>query len=381
MIDIVKKNDCMGCHACSNICPKKCIDMNLDLEGFRYPKINYDDCIECNICEKVCPIIHGNKINNNPKAFACYNKNDDIRSKSSSGGVFTLISEYVINKGGVVFGAKFDEEFNVVHDYTENINGIKKFRGSKYVQSTIGNNYSKAKHFLDQGRIVLFSGTPCQIGGLKRFLRKDYNNLICIDIICHGVPSLNAWNKYKEKVSNGKKIEGINFRDKKYGWKSYSVKFKFNDGSEYLSKGSEDSYIRGFIGDIYLRPSCHNCRFKTLNRESDITLADFWGIKNILKDMDDDKGTSLIIINSNNGKNIFQDISQFVNRKEVNIDEAIKYNLSAIKSSYCNPRRYYFFKNIDKITFDKLVKKSLMDPLDIRIKIRFLKLIRKFIKI
>lgn len=377
MINIENKKDCTGCYACANICPKNCISMDRDIEGFRYPIINKSKCIECNLCEKVCPLIHERKIDNNPIAFACYNKDELIRKKSSSGGIFSLLAQVVIENNGVVFGAKFDENFNVIHDYASNIDEVAVFRGAKYVQSTIGNTYKDAKEFLDNGKMVLYSGTPCQISGLKRYLRKDYDNLFCVDLICHGVPSHKAWSKYKNYLSNGKQIESISFRDKKYGWKSYSVKFKFKDGSEKLIKGSEDKYIRGFIGDIYLRPSCHDCKFKTLNRESDITLADFWGINNVLEEMDDDKGTSLIFVNSEKGQRLLENISDSIIKKDVDINEAVKYNLSAIKSSYCNPRREYFFRKIDKLNFDKLVKKSLMDPLDIRIKTKILKILNK----
>lgn len=377
MINIENKKDCTGCHACANICPKNCISMDRDIEGFRYPIINKSKCIECNLCEKVCPLIHERKIDNNPIAFACYNKDELIRKKSSSGGIFSLLAQVVIENNGVVFGAKFDENFNVIHDYVLNVDEVAAFRGAKYVQSTIGNTYKDAKEFLDNGKIVLYSGTPCQISGLKRYLRKDYDNLFCVDLICHGVPSHKVWSKYKNYLSDGKQIESISFRDKKYGWKSYSVKFKFKDGSEKLIKGSEDKYIRGFIGDIYLRPSCHDCKFKTLNRESDITLADFWGINNVLEEMDDDKGTSLIFVNSEKGQRLLENISESIIKKSVDINEAVKYNLSAIKSSYCNPRREYFFRKIDKLNFDKLVKKSLMDPLDIRIKTKILKILNK----
>lgn len=377
MINIENKKDCTGCHACANICPKNCISMDRDIEGFIYPIINKSKCIECNLCENVCPLIHEKKINNNPIAFACYNKDELIRKKSSSGGIFSLLAQVVIENNGVVFGAKFDENFNVIHDYTLNIDEVAVFRGAKYVQSTIGNTYKDAKEFLDKGKIVLYSGTPCQISGLKRYLGKDYDSLFCVDLICHGVPSHKAWDKYKNYLSDGKQIESISFRDKTYGWKSYSVKVKFKGGSEKLIKGSEDKYIRGFIGDIYLRPSCHDCKFKTLNRESDITLADFWGVNNVREEMDDDKGTSLIFVNSDRGSKLLEFISDNIVKKRVDINEAVKYNLSAIKSSYYNPRREYFFKNIDKFSFEKLVKKSLMDPLDIRIKTKILKILKK----
>lgn len=377
MINILEKKDCTGCYGCANVCPKNCINMIEDDEGFKYPKINNDICIKCNLCDKVCPILNNRNMDNNPIALAAYNKDERIRKESSSGGIFTLIAESIIKSGGIVFGAKFNNQFEVVHDYTDNIYGISQFRGAKYVQSNIGETYSLAKMFLEKGRKVLFSGTPCQIGGLKRYLQKEHENLICVDLICHGVPSPISWRKYKQRFEKNNNIKGINFRDKTYGWKSYSFKVEFEDSSDILIKRNENSYMDGFIGDIYLRPSCHNCKFKSINRESDITLADFWGIENVRRDMNDDKGISLILINSEKGKKIFRNIFDSIEKAEVDIDEAIKYNSSAIKSSYCNPRRDYFFKRINKTPFDKLVIKSLKDPLSIRLKIKIYNMIKR----
>lgn len=376
MIDKVVKNNCTGCYACENICPKNCIDMKVDKEGFRYPNVDEEVCIKCEKCLNVCPILNQKTIVNNPKAYASYNKDERIRRESSSGGIFTLLSEKVIQNNGVVFGAKFDDNFDVVHRYTQDIKGLKSFRGSKYVQSKIGQAYNQVKNFLKNNRLVLFSGTPCQIAGLKSFLGKDYSNLICIDIICHGVPSPLAWDKYKSEISRGKNITSINFRDKTYGWKTYSFRIDFDDNTSFLEKGADNKYIRGFIGDIYLRPSCHNCKFKTLNRQSDITLADFWGIENIDSKMDDGKGTSLVMVNSKKGNHILKEIEDFIVFKEVDLNNAIKYNMSAIKSSYCNPRRKYFFKKVNKFKFDKLVNESLKESLIIRIKTKIYNIIK-----
>ena len=308
MIDIVDKKGCTGCWGCANICPKFCITMKKNKEGFDYPIVNEDNCIKCKKCINVCPILHKEEIENNPVAYACFNKNEEVRTESSSGGIFTLIATNVIKDNGVVFGARFNDLFEVEHGYVESVEYIKAFRGSKYVQSKIGYTFTEVKKFLENGRKVLFSGTPCQIGGLKSFLGKDYENLICIDIICHGVPSPLVWKKYKNEISSGKKITDVSFRDKTYGWKDYSFRMDFEDGTSYFEKGSENKYIRGFIGDIYLRNSCYQCKFKTLHRQSDLTLADFWGIENINADMDDRKGTSFIIVNSKKGNQILQKI-------------------------------------------------------------------------
>lgn len=377
MIDVLDKKECTGCHGCANICPKHCISMIEDREGFKYPIIEYNKCINCHLCEKVCPIINKNIVKNEPIAIAAYNKNKKIRKSSSSGGIFTLVAEEVIDNGGIVFGAKFNDKFQVEHGFTDSIGGLSSFRGAKYVQSNIGETYSLAKRFLNEGREVLFSGTPCQIGGLKRYLQKEYTNLICIDLICHGVPSPIVWNRYKERFNCKKNIVNINFRDKTYGWNDYSFRINYDDKSSILIRRSENSFMNGFIGDIYLRPSCHNCKFKSINRESDITLADFWGIENIRKDMNDDNGISLILINSEKGRKFLSNISDSIEQVEVDINEAIKYNLSAVKSSYYNPRRDYFFKRINKTQFDKLVMKSLKEPLSIRLKVKVYNMIKR----
>lgn len=368
MIDIVDKKDCTGCWGCVNICPKLCITMKIDKEGFDYPIVNESDCIKCKKCINTCPVLHKQEKENKPVAYACFNKDEEIRKESSSGGVFTLLARNIIEDNGVVFGARFNASFDVEHNYIETLDEIKVFRGSKYVQSRIGYTFTQVKEFLEDGRKVLFSGTPCQIGGLKSFLEKDYENLICIDIICHGVPSPMVWNKYKNEISNGRKITNINFRDKTYGWKDYSFRMNFEDGTSYFEKGTENKYIRGFIGDIYLRNSCYQCKFKTLHRQSDLTLADFWGIENINKNMYDGKGTSFLIINSEIGNQILQRIKEQIEVKEADLEESIKYNMSAVRASYRNTRREYFFRNINRFKFNKLVEKTLKGSIYSRLK-------------
>lgn len=361
MIKIARKEDCTGCHGCYNVCPKKCIDMNFDEEGFLYPSIDSSKCVECGLCEKVCPIIHTVEVENEPIAIGCYNKDEKIRMESSSGGIFTLISEIVIKSGGVVFGAEFDENFNVRHSYVDNMQDLHKFRGSKYVQSTIGNSYYDVKQFLEQGRQVLFSGTPCQIAGLKRYLQKDYENLICQDIVCHGVPSTYVWEHYKKIIANGRKISSVKFRDKSTGWKTYSLQIDFDDGSSYKDIGNENSYIKGFVRDFYLRPSCYECKYKTLHRESDITLADFWGIEANEPELDDNRGISLIFINSESGKSILEDIKKNIIFKIVDIEKAVTFNPSAFKGALYNKKRSNFYKKYEKIEFDLLINKLIRE--------------------
>ena len=345
--------------------------MEIDKEGFRYPKVDYDLCINCNQCIEACPIISKKIVDNEPLAYACMNKNEEIRLDSSSGGIFTLVAEHVIDKGGAVFGACFNDSFELEHDYVKTKEDLSKLRGSKYLQSKIGNSYNEAKDFLDLGLIVLFTGTPCQIAGLKSFLGgKIYDNLVTIDIICHGVPSPEVWRnyvKFREKEANSQ-TQRIAFRQKNEGWKLFSVSFSFKNNTEYRKILNEDLYMKAFLKDVCLRPSCYDCEFKSLNRQSDITLADFWGIENVLPEMDDDKGTSLIFINSKTGQDVFNNISSNMIFKEVDINEAVKYNSAAIQSVKSNPNREGFMAEKDIFPFDKLVVKYCNEPLQIRIK-------------
>lgn len=200
MLQLTDKQDCCGCHACASVCARQCITMQEDNEGFLYPVVDASTCTDCGLCEKVCPVINQDEPRKPLKVYAAKNRNEEIRRQSSSGGIFTPLAESVIRDGGVVFGAKFDKDWNVVHAWTDTIEGITDFRGSKYVQSTIGDAYREAREFLKQGRKVLFSGTPCQIAGLRKFLRKEYDNLLAVDVVCHGVPSPLVWRKYLEET-------------------------------------------------------------------------------------------------------------------------------------------------------------------------------------
>ena len=358
MIKILKKVDCSGCHTCYNICPKRCIEMKVDEEGFWYPQVDQGKCINCGLCEKVCPILNKIKQKSIQQAYACINRNEKIRLDSSSGGIFTIIADYVIKYEGVVFGAAFDENFNVVHQYVDTKEGLISLRGSKYVQSRIGNTYKEAKEFLDKGKLVLFTGTPCQIAGLKTFLKSDYDNLLCIDIICHGVPSPMVWKKYVNfRRKFNRQIENIFFRNKSEGWKKFSLLITFGRKVYYKANLTKDVYMQGFLQNLYLRPSCYNCKFKSKDRLSDFTLADFWGIDKIAPDMDDDKGTSLVIIHSKAAEQVFNKLKDKIIWRNIDLDKAIIFNHSMIKSVEPNLKRSLFFKELinKNVSIDKLI--------------------------
>ena len=363
MIDIKNKEKCSGCHACYNVCPTKAIKMVEDEKGFKYPVVDQSKCVNCRLCEKVCPIINKKIVNNEPKAYSCYNKNDDIRSRSSSGGIFTLLASKILEKNGVVFGASFTNEFMVEHIYVEKEEELYKLRGSKYLQSIIGDSYKQVKKFLEEGRYVLFTGTPCQVEGLMAYLNKKYEKLFTQDIICHGVPSPKVWKRYLEyrKIEDAEEPLEINFRNKDNGWKNYNLKFRYKE-HEYKNNQSMDKYMQAFLKNVSLRESCYNCSFKKINRLSDITLADFWGIEKINPEMFDDKGTSLVIVNNEKGKELFKEIQNEVVKEEVNLNEAIKYNPSMITSSKPDKNREEFFENLEKMDFNELVNKYTEKP-------------------
>jgi len=363
MIDLKDKTECCGCHACFNVCPTGAIKMQEDEKGFKYPVIDKSKCINCGLCEKVCPIKNNRKVENNPIAYACFNKDNDIRKKSSSGGIFTLLAYYIINAGGIVYGAAFDEDFNVKHIKVENIEDLEKLRGSKYVQSSIGETYKQAKENLNKGIKVLFTGTPCQIEGLKLYLQKDYDNLYTQDIICHGVPSPIVWKKYKEyrKKKDREEPLDISFRNKDNGWSHFNTLFQYKN-KQYKKTQYEDLFMNVFLQNISLRDSCYACSFKKYNRNSDITLADFWGINNIIPKMNDDKGTSLVVINSEKGKKIFEEISKNIEYKEIDLDNAIKYNSAMIKSVPENSNREKFFNDLEYDEFDVVAKRYIKKP-------------------
>lgn len=364
MIQVQDKSRCSGCQACYNKCPKHAIEMVKDKNGFKYPKINTKLCINCGLCDRTCPIINKLKVDNIPEIYVCYNRDKEVRAKSSSGGIFTLLATEIINRGGVVFGAAFNDDFSLSHQYIKNINELDKLRTSKYFQSNIGDTYKKAKEFLDADRYVLFTGTPCQIEGLLSFLGKKYEKLYTQDIVCHGVPSPKVWKKYMEyryKVDkqNPKKI---NFRDKKQeGWRLFSLCFNYGE-TEYAKNQREDLFMRAFLKDVCLRDSCYKCSFRKKNRLSDITLADCWGIENIRPELDDDKGTSLILVNSEKGKELYKTIENSIVSFQTTMDKAIESNPAIIKSPGENKYRDKFFYGLDNEKFDKLVIRCTPKP-------------------
>lgn len=385
MIDITGKQLCCGCGACVQRCPKRCITMNADTEGFLYPVVDRTICIDCGLCEKVCPFIHPEDERHITDVLAVINNDEAVRRESSSGGVFTLISERVLDNGGVVFGARFDKDWQVVLDYTESIDGLAAFRGSKYVQARTDDAFRKCEDFLKQGRDVLFTGSPCQIAGLNHYLRKKYDNLLTCDFVCHGAPSPKVWRMYLDEVvrAGGKAITDVKFRNKRDGLKRFNFILSYDNGAGRMSLSSfhdNNHYMRAFLHDMILRPSCHSCKAKQGRSGSDMTIADFWGIQNHHQEMDDDKGTSLVIINTEKGRNAI-DLSK---TRYLKTDYVIasRYNAGLHPSVKPHPKRDRFFCRLDDCySVVDLISECTKPPFNIRMKMTAKSLIKKVKKL
>lgn len=349
-LNIIDYKKCTGCAACKNICPVGAIQMQEDEEGFLFPVINENVCINCGLCKNSCPILNA-QFNETPEFCYAVAANDEIRMQSSSGGLFTVLAENIINHGGYVCGAAFDNEWNVKHIIVDNLNDLKKLRGSKYVQSNLGNSYLKIKDLLENNKTVLFTGTPCQAAGLKSFLKKSYENLYIVDIVCHGVPSPKVWQKYlNENFSN---IYGLNFRDKELGWNCKNL--VVNTGNDKIV---DSKFMDGFIDNLYLRKSCSECSYTKLERVSDLTIADFWGLEILKPEFYNRYGLSLAIPNTQKGIGIFNKISDKLNFKEELGIEYTKYNYPLYTSSKENVFRSKFFEQLDKKGFNEAFKNS-----------------------
>jgi coenzyme F420-reducing hydrogenase beta subunit len=323
--------------------------MQGDKEGFAYPVVNNKGCSNCGLCVKVCPVINQQFVQQAIATYAATNYNQATRRESSSGGIFTLLAEETINKGGVVFGVAFNEEWQVEHICVDKINDIKRLRGSKYVQSNIGNSYTVAEKFLKLGKEVLFSGTPCQIAGLKRFLRKEYKNLRTVDFVCHGVPSPKVWKKYLDEVcraNNIGNITDIQFRNKAEGWKKYSLQITYtgNDGKERIFRETlnDNIFMKCFLSNLCLRPSCYQCPTRCGKSGSDITLGDLWGAERICPEIDDDKGLSLVMLRKE------CELPQ-CDRTAISYNEALEHNPSIERNVREPKRRKKFFRKVRRL--------------------------------
>ena len=356
MIEIKNKEDCSWCHACYNICPVWAISMDIDDKGFKYPVIDKKKCINCWMCEKVCQIINPLKWNQLNDAYAMINNEEKIRLNSSSWWIFSLLANVILSQWWIVFWAAFNKDMLVEHIPVSNKSELHKLMTSKYLQSSIWSSYKECKKYLDEWKNVLFTWTPCQIEGLYAFLQKDYDNLYTQDLICHWAPSPKIRQMYLKFIENKKgiKTKKANFREKTTWWGRFSLSLNDN---EYHERHWKDLYMKLFLSNYILRDSCYSCKFKKINRKSDITLADFWWIDNLDKDMNDDKWTSLVIIHSSKWKELFDDIKKFCRYKKVDFNKSIKFNPSYYKSVNTPKNRESLFEKINENRFDKTTKK------------------------
>ena len=375
MVEITNKKKCCGCTACAEICPKNCIEMREDHEGFLYPHINVDRCINCGLCNRACPELNVREKTKPLKVWAAYTNDEEIRKNSSSGGVFYTLASQIIQEGGVVFGARYNEKWDVVFGKAETVNDLKPLMVSKYVQSNVGSAYIECRQLLKEGRHVLFTGTSCQIAGLRCFLAKDYEYLITADVVCHGVPSPRVWHMYLDEICNEIKengirkkiIESISFRKKNPSWDRFNFNVSFKgDNTRNRESGideyhMENIYMKGFVYNLTLRPSCYVCPFKSGRSDADLTIADYWGVKKFHPELYDDKGTSIIMANTKRGDDIIKELEL---KKVESTYSKVRYSNPAIVTPH-KPhvnRALFFEKYREKTSISKWISDCLVIP-------------------
>lgn len=363
MIQISEKKDCCGCCACVDVCSHQAIILTTDEEGFWYPSINQDKCIDCGLCDKVCPIIakagHIERYDT-PVVFAAYTKDEQIRLDSTSGGIHSMLALAMYAKNAYVSGAVYNEDHTVSHIVSDDEKRLSEIRSSKYLQSNMSSGYKEIKRILSQGKDVFYCGTPCQVQALYKYLRKDYSNLTTCDFICRGVNSPKVFLSYMDMLEKqyGSRAVRIKFKAKQWGWHNFSMRVNFENGKEYCKDRWHDLFFIGYLqSGNFARPSCYDCRFKGFPQKADITLADFWGIEKLDPTMDQDKGTSLVMVNSDKGLTLFNSIKDKIVWKEFSMEQAALGNpamnspLKTVKSN-----RKEFFEALDRKPFEQVAK-------------------------
>ena len=346
MPELAPREVCTGCSACASACPKNSIRMVADENGFAVPVVDSETCVNCGLCENSCPILQPHSLaGRNPKAYAAYSKDEASRLESSSGGVFTELARVILKQGGAVFGAAYDKTARVAHICAECEEDLAKLRGAKYAQSALSDTFVQVKKRLDRGQLVLLSGTPCQVGGLRGFLRRDYENLLLVDFVCHSVPSPLAWEEYVRfralTDNRGEPPVNVNLRSKETGWSryQYSNLFEYAGNKRSLLKTNESLFMKLFVGGYVSREACSCCHFKGYERISDLTLGDFWGIWDIAPEMDDNKGTSVVLVQSERGAEFWAQLMDKLVIKQLSLTEASSQNPAMLQPSQADGRR------------------------------------------
>ena len=347
-MDLPSSKECCGCSACFAACPKKAIAMLPDAEGFLQPKIDTNVCVGCGKCTEVCPVLHSGEPCKPVAVYAAKAKDDELRKISSSGGVFSLLARDVLEKGGVVFGAAFEKgTHRVIHKAARNEGELDELRGSKYVQSDMGRTFCEVRDCLQEGKEVLFSGCPCQVAGLRTFLGKDFSNLLCVDVICHGVPSPLAWLAYLHDRENKEHaILSAIYSRRNCSWRAYGFQFGFNGGhGEYFKQSQPtDFYLSGFVSDLFNRNSCNCCQFRSFKSRSDATIGDYWGIEYVHPQFSDDVGVSAVVLNTTKGVKAFESVGEKLHLQCSKLEFLAKNNKAVFSSHKRHPKRDMFFK-------------------------------------
>lgn len=369
-MELCKPDTCTGCGACANACPQDCIHMEPDAEGFLHPVVEAETCIQCGRCIKSCPVAASAESRRagkkETKAYGACFRDEEIRLASTSGGVFTALCIWVLQRGGVVFGAAYDDLFQVQHIFAESEEDLAQLRGAKYAQSDIGYSFRRVRRALEDGRYVLFSGTPCQTAGLLTYLGKEYEKLILVDVICHGVPSPAVWQEYLRYRSRtdaqGSGLAAVYLRSKETGWPNYSVHITYANGTEYRAPHTADPYMRAFVGNLCLRTACYECQFKGIDRTSDFTLGDYWGVWDQLPAFNDGKGTSLVLLHSEKAARIWEELHQGLRYEQVDAAVALAENPSALHAPQKSLSRKTFMENYSVQDFEQLTKSLCPTP-------------------
>ena len=370
-----RKEDCAGCGACVAACPVHCIQMTQDDEGFAYPTIDAKACLHCGRCAKLCDAAATPRTSGQEAAFVAYSRDASTRRNSSSGGIFSELAKPLLEAGGSVYGAGFSEDFQIIHQAVTRPDELARLRGSKYVQSRLASSFATIRQQLDAGEKVYFSGTPCQVDGLLAFLGKDYGNLVTQDILCHGVASPKVWQEYLALKAAGRRVEEVSFRDKTYGWHYFSMKIRTDKGS-YIRRLDEDGFLRLFLDNVILRPSCYACRHKHLHRKADLTIADAWALTSMKVPVkDDDRGLSLIFANTEKGRRLLAELSERVVLTEVSFELAAKSQTAMTQSVPCPASRELFFATAAETGFPKTLREwfGFDAPILLKQKVQFLK--------
>ncbi len=357
MEQVLEKNRCTGCTACMNICPKNAIVMKEGKDGFKYPFIDNNKCINCKLCQKICPVINTRENASLNTCYLAYNKKIEEILSSSSGAIFSAIANFILDSGGVVIGAALVNN-KLKHIVIEKKEDLFKLKGSKYLQSDLNDMFKYVKENIKHKK-VLFAGTPCQVAGLKAFIKNDNDNLYCIDLICHGVPSPKLFSKYIKELESqeNSKLKDYNFRNKETGWVTYSNRITFENNNNISELASQNDYMKLFLSDNALRESCYNCNFKFGNKYSDITLGDFWGVQDYYPKTYNKKGTSAVIINTKKGNILFNQIKGSLIYQNCNIEEILNGNPSLSKSAVLTETRKDFFDDLEQLSITALSKK------------------------